>query len=278
VQQIIEDIRYQNADWETVSGRPVQEGDFIDVDIENMDMPGTFLCQDFRIEVKKGKVGTWLHELLIGQNVGESKDGVSRLEEGMTNAEFKPTNCRVTVKAIKASVLPPVDDALAKKVGLKNKEDLYEKVKANLEKQHKDVAHEKTRESLGQKIAEAYPFEVPFSIVSSGAQRLISERSQHLADAGNVDVKKLEEIEESTKKEVENMVRWQFITQKIAREKQVHVSKQEILTELIMEGYIDPKTGTSKARMDESPDEVMNQVYSVLVVRKVADLLLDQKK
>lgn len=278
IQQVIEDIRYQNADWQNVEGRAVQEGDFIDVDIEDLDNPGKFLCQDFRLEVIKGKIGTWLHDLLIGQNPGETKEAVSRLEEGVINPEFKPTRCGVTVKAIKASVLPPIDDALAEKVGLKNKEDLYEKVKQNLEKQHVEVANEKKRDALGRAIAEAYPFEVPYSIVSSNAQKMISARSKNLAknSGSDVDIQRLEEIEKNTKKEVEDMVRWQFIAQKIAREKQVQISKQEVLTELILQGYIDPATGSSKARMDENPEDVMNNVYSMLTIQKVADMLLEE--
>lgn len=280
IQQIIEDIRYQNADWENVEGRGVQEGDFIDVDIEDIDNPGKFLCKDFRLEVAKGKIGTWLLDLLIGQKPGESKEALSSLEEGVANPEFRPTNCKVTVKAIKASILPPIDDSLAVKVGLKTKEELYEKVKQNLAKQHIDVAHEKNRESLGRIVSEAYQFEVPYSIVTSNAQRMISQRAKNLArnSHSDVDVQKLEEMETNTKKEVEALVRWQFIAQKIAREKNVHVSKQEVLTELILQGYIDPVTGTSKAGIDEDPENVMNNVYSKIMMNKVADMMLDEVK
>ncbi|CRX37770.1 trigger factor [Estrella lausannensis] len=276
IQQIVEDIRYQNADWHSVEGRGVQEGDFIDVDIEDLDNLGKFICQDFRIEVTKGKIGTWLHDLLIGQSPLESREAVSRLEEGVVNHDFKSTRCKVTVKAIKASVLPPIDDQLAAKVGLKSKDELYQKVKENLEKQHQEVAREKRREALGNLIAKSYNFEVPYSITSSNAQKRITEKSQHLAKESNgeVDVKKLDEIEAETRKEVELLARWQFIAQKIAKEKHVHVSKQEVLTELILQGYIDPATGSSKARMDESPEDVMSNVYSMLMIKKVADLLL----
>lgn len=280
IQQIIEDIRYQHADWHSVEGRSVQDGDFIDVDIEDMDNKGKYICQDFRIEVKKGKIGTWLYDLLIGQSPLESREAVSKLEEGVTNHDFKPTHCKVTVKAIKASVLPPIDDQLAAKVGLKSKDELYAKVKENLERQHQEVARDKKREALGHLIAKAYDFEVPFSITSSNAQKRITEKSQGLAKEadGEVDIKKLDEIEAETRKEVELLARWQFIAQKIAKDKHVHVSKQEVLTELILQGYIDPATGSSRARMDESPEDVMNNVYSMLMVRKVADLLLQESE
>ncbi|MEM1283508.1 MAG: trigger factor, partial [Chlamydiota bacterium] len=76
IEQIIEDIRYQFAEWENVEDRPVKEGDFVDVDIENLDDEGTFICQDTRLEVVKGKMGTWLIDLLIGMKPSESAEAL----------------------------------------------------------------------------------------------------------------------------------------------------------------------------------------------------------
>ncbi len=105
VNQFIEDIRYQFADWKEVVGRAVREGDFVDLDIVSIENPEQLDLKDTRVEVATGKIGQWLYDLLIGMNSGESRDGMSAQEPGKETPEFKPTNVRVTLNSIHESHL-----------------------------------------------------------------------------------------------------------------------------------------------------------------------------
>lgn len=59
-------IQLSNAQWENVADQPIVEGDYVDLDIDNLD-EGFEICRQSRFVVEKGKMGTWLVNLLIGK-------------------------------------------------------------------------------------------------------------------------------------------------------------------------------------------------------------------
>lgn len=282
INQIIEDIRYQYADWTPVEDRPVQEGDFVDVDIEDLDVPGKFICQNTRIEVAKGKLGTWLHELLLGMKINEKREETSREEEGVHSPNFHPVRCLVTLKGISVSALPPLDDNLAKKVGLQSAAELHERIASDLKKTHEDVAKEKTRHNLERAVARTYTFEIPSSIVAAETNKALTRKAEQLTEHSRGDKSLAEEMssfEEEVKNEVEESCRWHFIAQRFASKHNIEVDRQEVISELVKRRYLNPETGKSEAaRQDETPNDVLATVYNHLISDKVADLLLDQKK
>lgn len=282
INQIIEDIRYQYADWTAVSNRPVQEGDFVDVDIEDLDVPGKFICQNTRIEVAKGKLGTWLHELLLGMNIDEKKEETSREEEGAHNPNFHPVRCLVTVKGINVSSLPPLDDELAKKVGLQTATELHDRIASDLKRTHEEVAREKTRHNLERAIARTYSFEIPNSIIAAETNKALTRKAEQLTSHARGEKSLAEEMsayEEELKNEVEESCRWHFIAQKFASKHNIEVDRQEVISELVKRRYLNPETGRAEsARQDETPNDVLITVYNHLISDKVADLLLAQKK
>lgn len=279
IEQIIEDIRYQFAEWEEVTDRAVEEKDFVDVDIENLDEPGVFLCQDTRLEMEKGKMGTWLYELLLGMSIGDSKEAMSSLDEGQDVPEFKPTNCKVTAKAIAKSILPEVDQALADKAGVKDVEELRSRVVNDLEKLHEQQAQDKRRQNLIKALVEKHPFDVPDSIVNPHVQDVIVERTKELKESTpegeEISKEKIDEIEQSTRKEVENLYRWHFFVSKIADEKNIEVNQEEVTREMMSHLYRMYEQGI-KPDPNEDQEERLRKVHSQLIAREVADFLIKE--
>jgi trigger factor len=277
IEQIIEDIRYQFADWEVVEERPIEDGDFVDVDIENLDDEGTFICQDTRLEVVKEKMGSWLFDLLVGMSPGDDAEALSSLDEGQDASNFKPTNCRVTVKNISKSVLPELDDALAEKAGVKDAEELRSKVVTDLETLHEKQAMEKKRVNLKKSILEKHFFEVPASLVDQEAQRLMVQRmaevSNSIPEGETLDEEKISELQKSVRKEVEDSYCWQFIINEIAHKEQIEVDKSEMSNEMMRHMYSMQQAG-QQLDPNEKPEELMRQIYSHLLNRNVADYLL----
>lgn len=277
IEQIIEDIRYQFAEWENVEDRPVEEGDFVDVDIENLDDEGTFICQDTRLEVVKGKMGTWLMDLLIGMKPSESAEALSSLDEGEDVSEFKATNCRVTLKGVAKSILPELDDALAEKAGVKDAEELRSKVVADLESLHERQAQEKKRENLRKSVLATYSFEVPASLVDQEAQarmvQRMTEEQSTLSEGESLPEEKIKELQDAVRKEVEEMFCWHFLVNEIAHKEKVEVDKNEVSGELMRHMYSMQQSG-QQIDLDENPEELMRNIYTHLLARNVADFLL----
>lgn len=275
IDQIVEDIRYRFADWKKIEDRPIQEGDFVDVDIEDLDEEGTFICRDTRLEVKKGKMGTWLVNLLIGMHSGESAEAQSTLDEGLEGVDFQPTNCRVTAKSIFESALPQLDDALAEKAGVKDAAELRSKVIADLTTLHKRQATEKRREILRTYLVENSPFDVPASLVESETQRRREQRLKESSTA--LSQEEVAELEKTTRKEVEEMFRWHFIVHEIAAKEQIGVAKNELATEALRYQYSQQAAG-KPSRAEQPSEELMNMIYAGLLARNVVDFLITKSR
>jgi len=278
IDQVIEDFRFQFAEWSKVDDRAVQEGDFVDLDIENLDKPGEFLCEDYRMEVKEGKLGKWLHKLILGMKPGEAREGVSELEEGKEAKDFTATNCKIVLKAIQQSTLPEKDDALAEKMGVESFEVLRKKIAEDLKTKHEREAREETRRLLEKEISKAYPFDIPDSLVKPRVQAIVTEKAekirQNASDSESI-AGELNALEAEALGEVLSAYRWYFISQKIARDKKINVNQQELIEELMRQRYLDPQGGTN-LKPEESTDEVYSRIYSMIIGRKVADFFLEQ--
>lgn len=180
VNEFIEQMRLRVAKWNDVEDREIQDGDFVDLDIESLDEPGLQICGNTRFEYSK-KMAKWMHKLLKGAKVGTQVEGVSE-KDAKEHAcdsscsgdhhhhhddEFKPTHCRITVKAIKQPELPALDEEFAKKVSSESIEKLHENAQKKLEQDAIVERDDKIKESIKKQIEDLYTFEVPRSFVSS---------------------------------------------------------------------------------------------------------------
>ncbi|MEC7839966.1 MAG: trigger factor [Chlamydiota bacterium] len=270
INQIIEDIRYQFAEWEPVEGRPVEHGDFIDADIENLDNPGEMLCEDTRLEVADNKIGKWLIDLLIGMNVGESKEATSSQEEGQESPNFVPTHCKVTVKSIVKSILPEVDDALAEKAGVSSAKELKERVVRDLTTLAEEEAQAKRRDLLKKAILANYPFEIPQSLVNSNSQQMIEQKKTEALNSlkeGETLEDKHPNLEEEVQQEVKDIFRWQFIVQEITDQEKVEVTQQDLMKEMM-------QSNMSRTQQQQDPQQAYHLALTSLLTKKATDCLL----
>lgn len=276
INQIIEDIRYQLAIWNEVSDRPVQEGDFVDIDIMSTDNPEELDLKDTRVEVVKGKIGQWLHDLLIGMTKGEVRDGQSSQEAGKETPEFKPTNLRITVNSINVSTLPEIDDELAKKAGAESLVAMKERIARDVEKAHDKQAMDKRRQNLIDAIIEKHPFDIPDSLIRKTAHQMIGYRIEKLQEVGDeslLTAEALEEMEKKVYEDVKKYYQWQFITHQIAEKEKLQVPQNEILGEVMQRHYLDPKHQGDNTK---SMDEMFSEAASHLLAMKTADFFLEK--
>jgi len=278
VEAVIEDIRYQSADWTQVEGRSVEEGDFVNLDIENLDNPGQMLIEDTRLEAKEKKMGSWLLNTVIGMKVGEFREETSQKHEDEVAETFIPTRCKITLKSIHQATLPPVDDELAKNAKADSLEDLKGKIRKDLESQAKKTAESKNRTTLVEAIVEAHPFELPNSITVQEQQALLSDKAAMIgASALSAEEKQsaLKNAEVEAKKQAESNLRWQLIVDKIAQEKNMEADRSEIYLELLKERMANPGEHPDSLSEEEQRRNVM-RAYRRVISQKVADLLLDE--
>lgn len=284
IDQVIRNLQLHHAQWEDVTGRTVQEGDYIDMDIDNLDEGEAPICKDTRFEVAEGIMANWMRHLLIGKHVNDRVEGVSQKEnmpnmdeeEGGEPPDFKPTRVRMIIKAIKNPTLPPLDDEFAKKTGATNVTDLTAKIRLDLQRR----ANEKVRmlqiRQLDQQLLDKYHFDIPDSLIQAEvAQRMAGQREWMLRQnlVANEAQNMLNELERRLPAEVEKGCRLLFLLLRFAQENNLQVSQDEIINELTQELAYGAQGGRLSDMGD--PNAVRARITQGLLLRKAKDFLVN---
>ncbi|MCC5832357.1 MAG: trigger factor [Chlamydiales bacterium] len=282
VNEIIEEVRRSNADWEEISGRAVEEGDYVDVSIDAIDVdPPSSIVKDRRFEVAEKRLAPWMLKLLIGMNISDSVEGMSEVDEKAdeaTKKKFKPTHVRITLHGIKKIILPELTDELAKKVGADSVDDMKTKIRSNLEREAEDQQHQKRIEALEKALLEKYSFDLPASLVENERVDRIRSRIEELKERGERDeeIKEQEQqIESDVAKEVEESLRLFFLNKQIIRQGNISLSHQELNDELVKQIGLNPYL-YGRDIDKESSKEIMNRMAASLMQRKAKDYALEQ--
>lgn len=282
VQEIADEICRSSADWEDVEGRGVEEGDFVDVTIEAIDTdPPKPIVKDRRLEVRDKRMSAWLRQLVTGLQPNQTVEGMSEVDEQADDEirkKFKPTQLRVTLHAIK-KILPPVlDDDLAKKVGAESVENLFERIRHNLEQEAEEEQKQKQIEALENYLLETYHFDVPASISERERRERVKARIQSLKDDSLTDeeIKGQEkEIEAKVSKDVDKLLRLYYLNKKIAQQGNISLTNQELNDEVVHQMHMNPQY--YRQEMDsETSREIVSRLASSLLQRKTKEYALSQ--
>lgn len=276
IEDSIKNIQLHHASWDDVEDRGIEKGDYVDVDIEDAKNPGVFICKDTRFEASEGKMGDWMLKLVLDKKVGDTVDGVSERSEDLDpDIEFSPTECKITIKAIKTPTMPELNDELAQKVGAESVEDLREKLTSNLHSQAEEDVRYKLRQQVEESLAKNYPFEVPNTLVNREIQNRLNYLKFKMKNAGESEEAisaKTEELKNKIVDEVKQAFRLFFISRHVANSNNISVSQDELVRELMMQMY----SQSSPIDTSMDPEEVRSKVYVNLLSQKVKDFLIEQ--
>lgn len=276
IDERIHNLQLHYADWSIVNDRPIQEGDFVDLDIVAIDShPQRTICEDMRFEVAQGKMGSWMRKLLIGRSVHESVEGISEREEGdeTSEADFKPTQCRITIKSLYTSQLPALDEAFAKKLGLKDIADLRPKVVDELNRRADAEVKDRHRAQVEEQLLRLYPFEIPSSIIDEQKRQMVAERLHHLKQSGTTEpIEQLrKEVENAVDHELHKAYRLFFLCRSVADANNIQVMQNEIYDEMGRQMMVSPEQAMAFQKM--GAEEVQSKLFVNVLSRKALDFL-----
>jgi trigger factor len=280
IEETIHQVQLKLGSWDTVTDRPVQEGDFVDLDIEALENPPRSVCQDMRFEVVPGRMGTWMRKLIVGKSINDTVEGMSEKEESLISSsdeDFLPTLCRITIKGIKVATLPPLDDELAKKVGLKAIEELKPKIEEDLERQAEDEKKDQLRAQVEKQLLEKYVFDIPASLIAKHINNITAQKLQELRkhEHSQDHLKSMaKEIETNAFVDLNRAYRLYFLTHKIAEEHQIGVFENELMSEMFKQMMLPEGQGIVNKQM--STEEVRSKLYVNVLSKKVLDFLVEK--
>ena len=282
VEEALERLREQSADFVDVPGRGLQMGDFAVLDFEgSMDSkPISEIAPQASKNLQGGKK-FWLHlaadnflpkfcEQLVGQKPGETRLAIVEFPADFPVKELagKKADYAVTVREVKEKVLPPIDDALAAKIVTgKTLVDLRELLERDIEhaKEH-DV--ERAKESQIMKyLHERIQFELPPALLQNETRRALAELVQRNRERGVTDEmlkEKERELIDGAAGVAAHRLKTNFILHRIVERENIEVAKEDV----------DLRIRQEAARYDISPEKMRKELQQKDVLDDVAEQIL----
>lgn len=237
VAHMLEHLREQNAQLESTEDRPVQEGDYVVLDItgtvdgvERDDLKSQ--GQVFR--VGQGDLLPEFEEALPGAVVDETRRVEAIFPDEHRNPELagKTAHFGVTVREIKIPVYPDLNDEFARTLGEYNSlEDIRAAVREDLEKTAEAQGMSALKESVLEALTGELQFEIPQGLLKAERDALIQQIYAMVSpeDRKQLDPEKLAaELDPQTRRNI----RQRILMDRIADQTDTRVTASQVEAEV----------------------------------------------
>lgn len=291
IEESLENLREQSADFTDVPERGAEMEDFIVVDYE-----GTINGEPVHVPFPKagkplsGNEDFWIRMTaeaffpgfaaqLVGGKPGETREFEIEVPadfpvEGMPGQKI---NYKVTLKAIKEKVLPPLDDTFADTVAKgKTLVELREMAREEMGRQKKADVEAGKRTSVMKQLLENVECELPQGLVRQETQRILSDIVRENQSRGVT-----EEVLKENEKELVGVaaqnarerLKGTFILLRIAEKEGLKVTREELFGRVAMlaQKYEMP---FEKMLKELEKRNAVDQISEEIVTAKVLDFIV----
>jgi len=282
VDEALDRLRDQSADFVDVPARALEMGDFAVLDFEGSveSKPISEIAPQASKNLYGGKK-FWLHlaadnflpkfcEQLIGQKPGETRLVIVHFPEDFMVKELagKKADYAVTLRDIKEKVLPAVDDAFAAKlVPGKTLADLRQMIEHDIEHAKEHDAERAKESQIVKFLHEQTQFELPPALLQNETRRALAELVQQNRERGVTDEmlkEKEKELIDGAASLAGHRLKTNFILHRIAEREKIQVVKEDIDFRLKQEA----------ARYDISPEKMRKELQQKDALDDVAEQIL----
>ncbi|HSX13897.1 MAG TPA: trigger factor [Chlamydiales bacterium] len=227
VNEAIRQMAFFYAKWESIFDRPIQEGDFIMIDL---DSDGKRVFDQVRFEVKPERMAEWMRKLVLNAKVGDVLEGLSEPDETATEEEkkeFLPKKVHITIRKVERAFLPEIDDEFAKKVGASDVAGMRNLVEGVLKKQIEDKANQDLREQVSHFLVTTYLFDLPDSLIRAEFQHRLAQMNQN-PEFQKMSREEKEKIEARIRNETEQSLRLFYLSKQVVQDAKISITHQEV--------------------------------------------------
>jgi trigger factor len=290
VDAVIEQLRHQNATWESVA-RAVEFGDLVVLDIESHIDGKPFFNQNaaqYLVVRDSPFPAPGFSQQLTGMKKGEIKEFKLQLPSDYPRSELagKEPSFKVRVIEIKQEILPELNDEFAKQLGpkLETVAALRDEVTQNLKLRAEEKARIDFEEKVVEAVVEQAQVEFPPVLAEMEIHQLIDDQARRFQMHGGIledYLKSINKTEEQWHEELRPVatkrVTRSLVLGKIAEEEKIEVTEPEIDTEIenMLKNIKDKKEDLQKALNTPPSRESIKQV---LLTRKTINRLVEIAK
>lgn len=236
IDQRIEELREQKAEYVNVDPRPIAAGDHAVVALESLSgIAGPPIKQDeLTLHIGGEDTLPGFSEALTGLSPGEEKEfDVTYPEDyGQPRLAGKTVRFRARVKGIRRKELPEANDEFARDLGdYQNMGELREAVRKAIFAERQFVAQEEAKNKLVDALVDAHDFPVPEAYIERQIEAQVERRLQLLAAEG-VDPRSIkldwQKLKESQRDKAVREVKASLLLHKIADTEDIHATQDEV--------------------------------------------------
>ncbi|MBL8681309.1 MAG: trigger factor [Myxococcales bacterium] len=260
--------------------RPAQAGDqaTIDYDVKVEGADREDLKQRNRtVVVGKGRLLEELDKALVGMNVNDTKDVEVTFPETHPREDLrnKKAVLSLSLKELRETVLPAIDDELAKDAGYESLENMKTKLRATLESQAKERGEHELREAAINALVEKNPIAVPPTLVKNAVGIVAREMVQY-ARVRN-EAFDAEAIVKDATEQAESRVRAGLLLAEMARKANLQVTDADLearFEELAKE----TNKAVARVRAEHRDNDKRTALANAVLEDKVLSLLISKVK
>ncbi|MGC9084095.1 MAG: trigger factor, partial [Anaerolineae bacterium] len=184
IQEMLEDIRQENAVLEPVEGRGAQSGDLLHIRVEGRTDQGELFLKDNDAEVILDPEDTYpapgFYSALEGMVPGEERTFRLKMPNGQPSEEAE---FRVRLEALYNRILPELDDDLARAAGpYPNLEALREDIRGHVLQMKERAAREEYARAVIQRLVDQAEVEYPSILLEERLQDLVEQLEEQVRD------------------------------------------------------------------------------------------------
>ena len=287
VQQTLDVLRKQRANFEAREGRAAQDGDRVTLDfvgtIDGVPFEGG-KAENFPFVLGQGRMLPEFEAAAKGLKAGETKVFPLKFPDDYQGKEVagKTAEFTITVKEVAEGVLPEVNAEFAKSLGQAegDVEKLKADIRTNIEREAKARTQGRTKASVMDALVEAGKFDVPKALVDSDVQSRVQAAREELKQRGVPNAESVPIPAEAFATESERRVRLGLLVSELVKVENLKAKPDQIRARIedFAQSYEKPEEVvryylTDKARLAEIEAIVLedNVVQHVLSKAKVKD-------
>jgi len=220
--------------------RAAVDGDYLVIDYEGFKdgqpFEPTEKTENYTLKIGQGMISEDFDKELIGMSPGETKEFTIHFPEDYHNADLASSDItfQVTLKEIRAEILPAADDEMAKKLGnFNDMNELREEIRKNLQQGYDQRADQEMQEQIFDQLL-TEKFEVPEVLVQHEIDGIVQDAEQRFAQ-NSLSMEQLgltrDKMAEQYRELAEKQVRRHLLLSKIIEQEALEVTDEELESE-----------------------------------------------
>ncbi len=284
--QRLEDMRQQYAQVVEKTEEPAAMGDKLNIDFEGFIDGEAFAGgkgEDYSLELGSNTFIPGFEEQLVGLKAGESKDVLVTFPESYHAEDLagKEAVFQVSVKKIEMTEARELNDDFAQEVSqFDTIDELRQDIRKNLEEMAETRRKEAIRTELMEKALEKCDIPVPDAVINMQVERMMQDFEQRMAYQGltleqyfQFTNSNREDFSQKIWPEAEKSVKGDFMLEKVADDKGIEVSKEEL------DEHIEKLANSFGMEVDKIKEELGDAIENIrtgLKIDKAIDFLIDK--